>query len=371
MRIGFDAKRAFFNRSGLGNYSRHTISILSQFASDNEYFLYTPKISNAIAFDKPSNVFVKSPGNLNRIFNRSWRTHRIIKDFKRDKIDLFHGLSNELPFTIKKSWISSIVTIHDLIFLRYPEFYYGHDREIYKSKFLKSCINADKIIAISEQTKRDIIEFFNIDDSKIEVVYQGCDPIFSNAISDNKLNDIKNKYNLPEEFILNVGTIEKRKNIFNVIKAIKKGNIDIPLVVVGKKTTYFKEIMSYIEKHNLQTKVLFYQDISFEDLPVFYRLSSLFIYPSLFEGFGIPILEALNSGTPVITNQDGCFKEAGGPDSFYLNPTNTEQITSAINTVLSDRELRTQMIDKGFEFANNFSEEKIAKNLINAYNTVK
>lgn len=368
MRIGFDAKRAFFNRSGLGNYSRHTISILSRFASENEYFLFTPSTKNSIEFEKKPNIRVKTAKGLYKIFPRPWRSYKIVGDLQKNNIDVYHGLSNELPYNIKKSGIPSVVTIHDLIFLRYPDFYHGHDRKIYKSKFLKSCENANRIIAISEQTKKDIVHFFNIPEHKIDVVYQGCDPSFNKKPDEIKLNEIKVKYNLPDEFILNVGTIEERKNIFSVIKSLNENKITIPLVIVGKKTAYYTKIREYISQHKMHNQILFYHDVPFKDLPGFYQLSDIFIYPSLFEGFGIPILEAISSGIPVITNKEGCFKEAAGEYSLLIDAQNSDEIAHSINRVLNDTELRNKMTLKSSDYNKMFSEENINKNLIHVYN---
>lgn len=370
MNLGFDAKRAFYNRSGLGNYSRHTIEILSDYFPDNKYLLYTPIKRNPVNFTITRNNLIRYPRGFNIPLYHSWRTHRIIRDLKRDKIDLYHGLSNELPYTIKKAGIKSVVTIHDLIFMRFPEFYYSHDREIYKSKFLKSCQNADRIIAISNQTKQDIVHFFEIPEEKIEVVYQGCDPIYKQEIPEEKLKEVRSKYNLPQHFILNVGTIEKRKNIFTVIQAMYEDNIEIPMVVVGRKTAYLNEILAYVEKYGLEKQFYFYHKIPFEDLPAFYKLSELMIFPSLFEGFGIPIVEALNMGIPVITNKDGCFPEAGGPSSIYIDPQNKANIADAIKNVLSDPEQKAKIVEEGYDYVKKFSEENIAHNLNRVYQSV-
>ncbi|NOZ46830.1 MAG: glycosyltransferase family 4 protein [Chlorobi bacterium] len=370
MKIGFDAKRAFYNRSGLGNYSRHTISILSEFVPENQYFLYTPSKRNAINFTTQSNVHIKFPQGINKLLKKSWRSYGVIKDLQKDRISVYHGLSNELPFNIKRSAIPSVVTIHDLIFLRYPEFYYKHDRKIYTKKFSKSCINADRIIAISEQTKSDIINFFNIDENKIDVVYQGSNPLFTKKLTGEELMNIKQKYNLPNQFILNVGTIEKRKNIFSVVKALFNENIEIPLVVVGKKTAYINSIQKFIDENKMQNRVLFFDKVPFKDLPAIYQLASVFVYPSLFEGFGIPILEAMHSGIPVITNKDGCFREAAGKNSLFVDPENTEEIGFAIRKILSDNELYEKTIIEGKKHIEKFSEKRIADNLIRVYKKI-
>ena len=174
MRIGFDAKRAFLNNTGLGNYSRDTIRVLSNFYPDNKYFLYTPKEkgNSRLAFlDNRNNTFVRTPQSLlNKALKSYWRSKSIVSDLFNNKIDIYHGLSHELPLGIEKTNIKTVVTIHDLIFIRYPHLFRTIDRKIYYKKFNSACHRADKIIAVSQQTKQDIIDFFLIPEEKIEVI---------------------------------------------------------------------------------------------------------------------------------------------------------------------------------------------------------
>jgi glycosyltransferase involved in cell wall biosynthesis len=179
---------------------------------------------------------------------------------------------------------------------------------------------ADKIIAISEQTKRDIIEFLKVPESKIEVIYQGCHKAFKEQQSPELIQQTKEKYQLPERFILNVGTIEDRKNLLNVVKAIS--GTEIPLVVVGRKTKYYQKIETFLKKNKMEKQVLFLEGVSMDELAVIYKLADIFVYPSFFEGFGIPVIEALFSKTVVVTSNTSCLPEAGGKDSVYINPDN-------------------------------------------------
>ena len=180
MRIGYDAKRAFNNTSGLGNYSRFVISAMARLFPENKYALFTPKQSSRFRSFYPQNpsVSVVEPTGLNAKIPGFWRVFNQLSDIKKHKVELFHGLSNELPVGLSKAGIKSVVTIHDLIFLRFPELYKPIDRLIYKRKFAAACRNSDKIVAISEQTKADIIQFFGTAPEKIEVIYQDCDPVF-------------------------------------------------------------------------------------------------------------------------------------------------------------------------------------------------
>jgi len=370
MRIGFDAKRAFFNYSGLGNYSRNIIQYLRLYYPDNEYFLYVPRRSPVPSIHDSQGENIKYPDSLlSRSFPSIWRSYLLPGRLDSDKIDLYHGLSNEIPFGIHKYNIKSIVTIHDLIFLRYPEWYNSIDRKIYRTKTLYSCRNANRIIAVSNQTKSDIVEFYKVSPEKIDVIYQGCDPKFYGQSSQLLKEEILKKYNLSPGYLLSVGTVEKRKNLLNVVKAIHEGKIDVPLVVIGMQTSYTKIVKDYIALHQIKN-IRFLENVSNEDLPPLYQMASLFIYPSIFEGFGIPILEALYSKVPVITTSGGCFSEAGGEHSIYIDPENIEQIADSIKKVLNNNDLRLKMIIKGYDHALKFNDKAIAHNIYSVYKTV-
>jgi len=373
MRIGFDAKRAFLNNTGLGNYSRDTIRLLSNFYIDNKYFLYTPKEkeNSRLAFlDDRNNTFIRTPQSLlNKALKSYWRSKSIVRDLFTNKIDIYHGLSHEIPIGIEKTNIKTVVTIHDLIFIRYPYLFRTIDRKIYYKKFKSACQRADKIIAISQQTKQDIIDFFYIPKEKIEVVYQGCNDIFHNPMAKNTKRAVQEKYNIPNDYMLSVGSIEERKNLLTILKVLK----ELPnqkLVVIGNGKAYKIKCIHFIEEHNLSNRVLFLSDLNLSEMAAIYQNAQMLIYPSIFEGFGIPILEALFSKTPVITSKDGCFAEAGGAFSKYINPLSVEQMKEAILEILNSQELQEKMKIKGLEHAKNFTDDKIADNLMKVYTTL-
>ncbi|MDA3910397.1 MAG: glycosyltransferase family 1 protein [Bacteroidales bacterium] len=370
MRIGFDAKRAFYNRSGLGNYSRDTINSLMSYYPEHDYYLYTPKKKDPISFGLKGSAKIIQPQGISRFYQSYWRSMTLGSKISRDKLDIYHGLSNELPANIVHSETRKVVTIHDLIFMRYPELYKSVDREIYQQKFFEASLAADKIIAISEQTKEDIISFFHIPENKIDVIYQGCNPIFYEKKSKEAIQGILKKYKIPEKFILSVGTLERRKNALHVLEGLKQSALDIPVVFVGKSTNYIKTLQEYIRENDMKNQVIFRHNIPSNDLPAIYQAAKIFIYPSLFEGFGIPILEALNSGTPVITNKYGCFLEAGGDAAIYVNPNHPEEIGASIHEIIESPEKAEKMKKTGLEYAKKFTQEKIAKQLIDLYKSL-
>lgn len=371
MKIGYEAKRIFHNNTGLGNYGRSLINIINRYYPENQYFLYNTKKNHSKKFEiLDNNVFEKRPSSFfDKKFYNLWRQRNVIKDLIHDNIEIFHGLSGEIPLGLKKHGIKSIVTIHDLIFMRYPEFYSFFDRKIHYHKFKKAAQDADIVIAISKQTKDDIVHFLGINPSKIKVVYQGCQAVFKEHFNKNEKELVIKKYNLPKQFILNVGTIEARKNVLVAVQAIK--DIETHLVIIGRETSYTKEVKEYIVNNKLSGKVLFLKGLTNKELAIIYQLAHIFIYPSFFEGFGIPILEALYSKTPVITTKNGCFPEAGGPNSIYIDPKNIKEIKSNIEKLLADKILRQEITEKSYEFVQQFNDDCIAKNIMYIYNSIK
>ncbi|MFH2142205.1 MAG: glycosyltransferase family 1 protein [Bacteroidota bacterium] len=368
MKIGFDAKRAFYNSSGLGNYSRNLVLSLAKYFPENQYYLYTPSVLNNKKFSTQPDLKVITPDDFTgRIFKSFWRSFAVSKQINRNQIDIYHGLSNEIPKGIDRNKIASIITIHDLIFIRYPDLYKSFDRKVYFKKVKFGCEGADKIIAISNQTKSDLINFLKIAEDRIDVIYQNCNSAFYDKASELQKNQIRSKYNLPSRYLLYVGTIEKRKNLLAVLKGIHQCNIDYPLVVVGKATEYLNEIKQFISINKMTDQVVFHNYIDNNDLPSFYQMADIFIYPSIFEGFGIPIIEALHSGTPVITSQNSCFSESGGPSSIYINPEKPEEIGNSINLILSDNQLRNKMITNGYIYVEKFKDDAVAANIIQLY----
>jgi len=370
MILGFDAKRFFHNKTGLGNYSRDLIRILAQYNSENNYLLYNPKPKkiDRILIDGKIIIERLPENKKDRKLSSLWRLFSVSSQIKKDKVELFHGLSGEIPIGLNKTGVKTVVTIHDLIFMRYPNLYSFFDRKIHYYKFKYAANKADLVIAISEQTKKDIITYLNINPDKIKVIYQGCAPVFKEEIPSEFIEFTRKKYNLPLNFVLNVGTIEKRKNVLSIIKAIKE--IDTKLVVIGKKTAYFTEINTYILENNLQNKVIFLENVELKELAAIYKIATVFIYPSVFEGFGIPIIEALYSKTPVISSKGGCFLEAGGENSIYINALNPEELRSELINLLENSEKREAMKNGGLQFVQKFNDENVAKNWIETYNDV-
>ena len=384
IRVYLDAKRAFLNHRGLGNYSRDVIRLLTSFAPENDYYLLTPRIGN-IQVASPATGCIVTPTGLWRLFPSLWRSYgctRTIKHIEKQyqgKVtetsgtqSVFWGLSGEVPFGIGKTGCKVMVTMHDAIFMRYPELYSPGYRKLFARKVQYACDVADRIIAISEQTKADLITFFHADEKKIQVVYQGCSHIFRDyatqtGMLSNQTNTVpqsaavRKRYELPERYVLDVGAMEPRKNMLNLIRGMASAGIDVPLVAIGGHSDYAEVCRKEAERSGV--KLLLRHNVDFKDFPAIYAGAMVLCYPSIFEGFGIPILEAMCVGTPVLTSTGSCFKETGGDAAMYAAPDNPQQIGKQLYTILTNEDLRKEMRRKGFAQAGLFTDEAVAGNL--------
>jgi len=378
MNIGFDAKRAYQNSTGLGHYSRTLISSLAKIYPANDYYLFAPKITDRFNTGDLNNIHPVSPQHFpSSLFKSAWRSSWVKKDLLKKGIDMYHGLSHEIPAGIAKTGIKSVVTIHDLIFERYPEQYNPVDRIIYRKKFRYACNQADKIIAISQQTKQDIIDFYKIAAEKITVCYQSCNPAFNEMISTEQKEAVRKLYHLPLHYFLYVGSIIERKNLLLICKAMQMSDSTIPLVVIGDGGAYKQKVKTFIAENGMQQKVIFLSESpaaqssasyrSAIDFPAIYQMATAMIYPSIFEGFGIPVLEALCSRLPVITSNVSCMPETGGDAAFYVNPASADEMAMAMQTLATDKDLKDEMIAKGIVHAQKFSQQKTAEAVMNLY----
>lgn len=343
MRIGFDAKRLFLNNRGLGNYARNLLYGLEKYYPEHDYLLFTPRISNEYVSPillKSDNIIVNTPQGLAKHATSYWRSFKLGSEAQKNKLNIYHGLAQELPRDIRKSKAGSVVTIHDMIFLQHPEFYKPIDRWIYYNKVKFAVHNADVVVAISHQTKNDLVEEFNISEDRIKVIYQSCNEIFYSKRTASELKAVKEKWSLPDSFLLYVGALNENKNVAIILAALNelKGKSDLPLVVVGHGDAYKKKMIDYAHQHGLQSQLIFASEVanpSPRELSAFYQLASVFIFPSFYEGFGIPILEARFSGTPVIASNSSCLQEAGESDAIYFAPTDFTQLASMLLDKLS------------------------------------
>ena len=382
MNIGYDGKRAFQNKTGLGNYSRSLLTILNRYFSQHQYILFAPKQTHLFDTHHFNNIRTILPDNLwYQKLPALWRRMGMVKQIAQTKLDIYHGLSNELPSGIEKLNIKSVVTIHDLIFERFPQTYHLDERYTHRWKIKRACKIADAVIAISEQTKNDLIDYYGVPAYKITVCYQSCNPIFEQPITAIEKAAVKKKYNLPDRYFLFVSSIAPRKNLIAICKAMiaLKDEIHIPLVVIGNGKKEKEEAKRLMKANGMEQRLLLLNELpaakedSFTnatDFPAIYQQATALVYPSIFEGFGLPILEAMWSGLPVICSNTSSMPEVAEDAALYFSPNDTVTLAQHLRAIASDDQLVQTLKEKGLKQAKKFSTETYANHIMQVYKTL-
>ena len=370
MIIGFDAKRIVRNGTGLGSYGRTLVNDLAM-VDDMELRLYAPdqgriELRNQI-LNRQNVTFCYPRRTFTSLGKALWRSKGMVGQLQKDGVQVYHGLSGELPHGISRRGIPSVVTIHDLIFMRHPEYYNKVDVKIYTKKFYQTLREADRIVAISECTRRDICELGEIDPSRVDLIYQSCAPRFTEEPDAKKMWQVREHYELPDRYVLCVGSIEQRKNALLAVQALHYLTDDVSLVIVGRETPYADEVREYILAHRLSHRVLMLHSVPDDDLPSLYRMADAFVYPSRYEGFGIPIIEAIRMGLPVVACTGSCLEEAGGPDSLYVSPDDAEALAHALKQVLFGAPGREQRIERSRAYVRRFENTDAAQHFVELY----
>lgn len=337
IRIGYDAKRFFNNATGLGNFSRTLIHNLDKYHAENQYVLFVHKKFNSKGYTR----FKVVEGSRHHAL---WRSRWITKDIAEAGIQIFHGLSGELPRKTGNK-VKYVVTIHDVIFKLFPNWYGRIDRVIYLEKLRHALQVADAVVAISNSTASDLKEYCDLEDhSKLAVIPQSWGPTY-NTINTEEVHVPL----LPKDYLLFVGSFYERKNLKNVIWAMSHPECeDIPLVVVGDgKPRYKMMIRELIDELKMNRKILLLEDVYDELLKQLYIRSRAVIYPSLYEGFGLPVVEAWRCGKPVITSNNSSLKEFGDKAAVLLkDPTDRDEISAEISRMFNDTEHYDRLVSK-------------------------
>ena len=366
MTVGLDAKRIVRNGTGLGSYGRTLVNDLIRLGDQElQLRLYAPDegrdaLRTQIIGDG-NVVFCYPKGRPSGLRKAWWRSRGVVGDLVRDGVSVYHGLSGELPMGLRKAGIRGIITIHDLIFMRHPEYYHWVDTKLYEWKFRQSLREADRIIAISERTRQDIIELGGDEYAdRISVIYQSYAPRFSTAVSAERRTAVREHYKLPQRFVLNVGTIERRKNLRLAAEAVELLPQDVHLVAVGRPTDYVRELPDDRRIHLLS-------GVPDDDLAAIYALAEAFVYPSRYEGFGIPIIEAIAAGLPVVACTGSCLEEAGGPHSLYVSPDNVIDMAEALKMSLRGARGREERIRLSRDYIRKFEGNDVARQVARLY----
>lgn len=372
MRIGFDAKRLFKNDTGLGNYSRTLVQNLHLYHPEHELVLYTP----AFETNERNRAFAgegymqRLPGLLEK---PGWRSFGMSKHFERDGIDVFHGLSHELPMGIKGSKTPAVVTMHDLLYRHFPEDFPAFDRFVYHQKFRFACAQAKHIIAISEATKNDIIANYDTRPEKITVLYQSISPAFFVAPTQDAIDKVRKEYRLPEAYILNVGSIVRRKNLEELLHAYALLPLAdrVPLVIVGTGATYARKMVSLIERLDIGSSIIRIKHPTLEALNVLYREALCSVYPSLMEGFGLPVLESIAAGTPVITTNRSSLTEAGGYAATYIKGNDAAQLAETLRDMIAHNDrAKLHLNEQATAHLAQFDPEVLTQRLVGIYESL-
>lgn len=370
MIIGFDGKRAVKNNTGLGNYSRLVIEHAARLMPDDRFLIYTPEMRDNPRLDgikALKNVEFRLPPPQG-LHGALWRSFGITNNLGPDKVDIFHGLSNELPLNILSSGVKCVVTMHDLIYRTMPQCYSGIDRRLYDFKYRRACRHADRVVAISECTKRDVMRFYGVPEEKISVVYQGCDDIFRRRVSPDDMAEVRARLALPARYVVQVGTVELRKNLELSVRALPSLPKDVKLVAVGRdRNSYRRYVEAVARSLGVADRVVWVDHVAFHDLPAIYTGAEVALYPSRYEGFGIPVLEALECRTPVVAATGSCLEEAGGPASLYVSPDNPRQLGEALTAILSGTADVAAMREQGKRHAARFSTDAMIAGLRDIY----
>ena len=366
MTVGFDGKRAVRNGTGLGNYSRYAIDTLSRHYPALQLNVYASGGPGRLLLTPANaNMHIVAPaGLIGRRLPGLWRLDGMARQAADDGAAVFHGLSNELP--ADSGALPSVVTVHDVIWRRYPRDYKFIDRKLYDAKYGSSMRRADRVIAISECTARDIQSDFGIPAEKIDIIHQGIDPQFG-SVDVATVSAVRAKYHLPGRYIAAVGTVQGRKNQLLAVKALRALPLDLHLVIVGRRTDYATQIDDYARRHGLTDRIVWLQGVPFSDLAAIYAGAEVTSYPSRYEGFGLPIAESIACGTPVVAATGSCLEEAGGPGALYVDPDDDEAFAHNVRLITDDSALRARMIAAGQEYAKRFNTATFATETMRSY----
>ena len=366
-KISLEIQWAVGPKTGVGWYIFNIVKGLVQ-NNKNDYTAEFINFMNRHNVKEQINYDIKIKQNKfipYKVYNILTQKLKISHNFLMStKSDIYHFFNFTIPKNIKGK---VIITIYDTVFFSAPETM-GDMKAISEYKYAAE--RSDLIITISESAKSDIIKHFNVDEKKIQIVTPGIDlQKYSYNYTDIELENIRKKYDLPKSYILYLGTIEPRKNIERIVKAFKnykkEVNDDLKLVIVGKKGWKYDDIMKLIE--SMRTDIIITGYIDEEDKIPIYKLAQIFVFPSLYEGFGMPVLEAMASGTPVVTSNISSMPEVAGDAGILVNPFNENEIFEAYKQILSNKKLQKEMIEKGLEQAKNFQWKKSVEVLEKVY----
>lgn len=374
MRIGFDIRPFLRQATGIGIYFKNLLFELANIDSENQYYLFSSSYKDRFYRDElpPFSLCEFRDARYPvKLINFLWQKlgWPPLDAFFKTKLDLTHS---PLPLLLPTKG-HKIVTVYDLFFMDFPSFVKGEVRKNFVRRIKSSLHRADGILVISQFVKDQIVDRFSLKEDKIKVVYLGVDRDFFYKPSEILKEKVKDKYGLPSEFVLFVGAIEPRKNLIKLTEALAflhEKAYDIPLVIAGKKGMDYLNLKKKITGTKLQSKVFFLDYLPEGDLKVLYHLASCLVFPSLNEGFGLPLVEAMASECPLVISRAPALPEIAADAALYFHPEDTEEMASQILAVLENGDIRKDLVEKGLQRVRRFSWTKTAEDTLAFYRSV-
>ena len=369
-----DARSVGSGQSGVGNYVIHLINGLDHVDRRNRYTLMVTKAQLAYLPDSLGDfeIFLVPFSNESHAFGDLWEFFLLPYSLRKLSVDLFHGPAFIAPPFSKG--FHSVATIHDLV-----AFYHPHTIPVKYALYMRFLIkfmirNVEKIITDTEFIRDEIIETFHIDEQRVHAVPIAASDLFRPVSDKKRIEEVKRRYGITRHYFLHVGNIEPRKNLISLFKACdlvwENLHTDYQLVVVGKKGWLYKDIFKTLRETRIIEDVIFTNYVREEDIPVLYSGAEFFVFPSLYEGFGLPVLEAMRCGTPVITSHVSSMPEVAGDAAMYVDPHNVEDIAEKIITLAYNDDLKAHLRQKGFSQAARFTWENTARETLRVYESL-
>jgi glycosyltransferase involved in cell wall biosynthesis len=358
--------------AGIGRITRELLGALAAVDGENHYRLIYATPPGAPAQPLPPlgpNFRLRALPFDDLWFARLWHRARLPLpvDWLTGAIDLFHAPDFTLPPTLRRT--RTLLTVHDVSYVRDPDSALPVLRAYLNQVVPRSVARADHVLADSAATRDDLIDIYNTPREKISVLYSGVNPAFQPVRDPARLAAVRDRYRLGSgPFVLGLGTIQPRKNFARLIQALaRQPERDLKLVIAGGKGWLYDSIFAEVERSRLQDRVIFPGFVADEDLPALYSAARVYAYPSTYEGFGLPLLEAYACGTPVVTSTAACLPEVAGDAALLVSPTDVDALAVALHQAATDDALRTRLIARGFERVKGFTWARAAQQLLETY----
>jgi len=363
MRIGIDACSLLSQPTGVGRVLKNLFRALSQIDRENEYILFLngessndPTLSHNFKRCKITLPIVEK--------NFTWLHLRLPLALFKDRVDLFHYTFYTMPFFIN---CHSVVSIHDLSYELHPEWFSWRSQVSFRPFSRWAALQSRKIITYAGTTKREIVKRYGVKEEKICVIYHGVDPKFQMEKESSKIETIKGAYGIQGRYILYVGNINIRRNVERLLQAFRPFSADYQLILVGKVEWPWIPLPRLIQDLNLIGRVIHLGYVEDDHLPILYNGAEVFVYPSLYEGFGLPVIEAMACGTPVITSRSSALEEIYSDTAILVNPYRIQEIEDALRTLLNDSRTRESCRERGLALVKKFSWERAAQDTLKVY----